>query len=99
MAMRSPVWTSTAGDRNTTEVNEVTSNGPRSASSSKVGPGVGRKNLIFTAAGHGLADQVNVAAVRVAGWLAGVDRSMAVIGDCVNPKFGFGGRFPTVTVW
>src|SRR5512141_885204 len=80
-------------------VSEVTSNGPRSVRNARLPVGVGRKNLIFTAPGQGLADQVNAAEFSVAAWLAGFERSIAVTGVWLNPKLGLDGRFPRITVW
>src|SRR5438874_1123623 len=98
MPIRSPACTATGGERKTKDVSDPTSNGPRSARKTNDPLGLGRKNLIFAAAGQGVADQVKEASVRLPEALAGFDRSINVTGVWLKPKFGLPGRFPTLTV-
>jgi hypothetical protein len=78
--MRSPACTATGDERKTKDVREAMSNGPLSAKKTNVPLGLGRKNLIFAAPGHGVIDQVKEAFVRFPEALAGFERSMSVTG-------------------
>src|SRR6476659_2322314 len=76
-ATRSPCSTETEGRRSTVVSDPVTSNGPRSARNTRLEP-CRRKNLIFTSAGQGKADQEKLADSTSPVAFAGFPRLMSV---------------------